>query len=98
MKAIGSRGECRLNGCREETPVEEAVVATLRKMGFGTDAEALTRTVLIRDVRFLGVKFRFDGGYAVWLAEKNVIEVYDDAGKLLKAVGIEKTDDEQRAA
>jgi hypothetical protein len=32
----------------------------------------------------VGHKYRFDDGCAIWLIEKNVIEVYDDDGKLLK--------------
>ena len=75
------------------------VAATLKEMGFGADATALTCTALIRDGYFVGHKYRFhEGGHAVWLAEKNVIEVYDNAGKLLKTVGVEKTDGEKRAA
>ena len=73
------------------------VAATLKEMGFGADATALTCTALIRDGYFVGHKFRFERGCAVWLAENNVIEVYDDAGKLLRAVGVE-TSDEKRVA
>ena len=75
--------------------VEEAVAAALKEMGIGKDATA--RTVLIHDGYFVGYKFRFDGGYVVWLAKENVIEVYDDVGTLLKTVGVE-TSDEKRVA
>jgi len=31
-------------------------------------------------------RYRFEGGHVVWLAEKNVIEVCDEDGKLQKTV------------
>ena len=57
----------------------------------GLDAAALSHTLLIRDGYFVGFKYRFDGGCAVWLIEKKVIEVYDGDGKLLKTAILEET-------
>jgi hypothetical protein len=54
-------------------------------MGLGADEAALNRTILIRDGNFVGHKFRFDGGYALWLVEKGVLEVYDDDGNMKTA-------------
>jgi hypothetical protein len=62
----------------------------------GADEAALNRTILIRDGNFVAHKFRFDGGYALWLVEKGVVEVYDDDGNM-KTLNVE-TSDEKRAA
>jgi len=64
------------------------VVATLKEMGI---CVALMRTVLIEKGYFVGHTYRFhDGGYAVVLAGGKAIEVYDEGGKLLRTVGMEK--------
>ena len=75
----------------------DAVAATLAAMGLCSPPAALLRTVLIHDGFFLGEKYRFDGGYAIALAGKNAIEVYDDAGKLLKTVSLEVSGGEKAA-
>jgi hypothetical protein len=72
--------------------VSEVVAAALRGMGLEADEAALNRTILIRDGNFVGHKFRFDGGYALWLAEKGVLEVYTDSGNMKTA------SEEKRAA
>ena len=80
---------------RPPKSLPEVVAATLREMGLGADEAALNRTILIRDGNFVGHKFRFDGGYALWLVEKGVVEVYDDDGNMKTANG---QTDEKRAA
>ena len=77
-----------------QTSICEVVAATLKEMGVSA---VPMRTVLIQKGCFIGQKYRFDSGYAVWLAGKNVIEVYDDAGKLLKTVGPEMNGTEKAA-
>ena len=72
--------------------IHDAVTAVLAEIGFCSTPTALLRTVLIRDGYFVGHKYRFDGGWATWLAKTNVIEVYDDDGKLLKTVAVETTE------
>ncbi len=72
-----------------------AIQDVLREMGL--DPAALSRTLLIRDGHFVGIKFLFDGGYAVQLAAKNSVEVYDDAGTLLKTVALEESDKKDAA-
>ena len=69
--------------------IQDAVTATLAEMGI---CAAPTCTILIEKGYFVGHKYRFDGGYAIRLAGKNAIEVYDDAGKLLKTVSLEEID------
>ena len=77
-----------------ERNMEEVVTATLAEMGIHV---APMRTILIQKGYFVGHKYRFDGGYAVWLIEKNAIEVYDDEGKLSKTVTLEETDKKSAA-
>lgn len=72
--------------------IDDTLSAILSEMGLPSPPVLLLRTVLIRDGYYAGEKHRFEGGYAVWLAQANVIEVYDNAGNLLKTVGVEKAD------
>jgi hypothetical protein len=74
--------------------IQDNVAAVLTEMGIPT--ASLIHTILLREKFFVGHKFRFDGGYAIWWAEKNVIDVHDDSGKLLKTVTI--VVDEKEAA
>ncbi len=67
---------------------QDVVTATLQEMGI---CVAPTRTILIQKGYFVGHKYRFDGGYAIRMAGENAIEIYDDEGKLLKAVTLEET-------
>jgi len=73
---------------------QDVVAATLKEMGLSA---VPSRTILIQKGYFIGHKYRFDGGYAVWLIEKNAIEVYDDEGKLLKTVSLEETEKKSAA-
>jgi hypothetical protein len=72
--------------------IHDTVAATLTEMGLCEAPAAFVRTVLIRDGYFVGEKYRFDGGYAAWIAATSMIEVYDDAGKLLKTVAPGQSD------
>ena len=74
--------------------VQDLVAATLREMGI---CVAPMRTILIQKGYFVGHKYRFDGGWAIRLAGKKVIEVYDDDGNLLKTVSLEETDKKDAA-
>jgi hypothetical protein len=72
----------------------DEVAKILTEMGVPTDS--LVHTILLREKFFVGHKFRFDGGYAIWLAETNTVQVYDDGRKLLKTVALQS--DEKEAA
>jgi hypothetical protein len=74
--------------------IQDDVTAVLTEMGVPT--VLLVHTILLRAKYFIGHKFRFYGGYAVWLAETNSVEVYGDNGKLRKTVAVEV--DEREAA
>jgi hypothetical protein len=69
--------------------IHDFVTAILREMGIST---VPMRTLLIQNGYFIGIKFLFDGGYAVQLVGKNGIEVYDDEGTLLKTVALEESE------
>ena len=77
----------------EQPAIYDSVTATLAEMGIC----APMRTFLIQKGYFVGHKYRFDGGYAIRLAGKKVIEVYDDDGKLLKTVSLEMNGGEKAA-
>ena len=74
---------------------EAAILIALKEVGL--DAAALSHTILLQNGYFVGYKYRFQGGCAVWLIEKKVIEVYDDDGKLLKTASLEETDKKSAA-
>ena len=72
-----------------QTPsIYDLVADALKEMGIAT--AALARTLLLRNRHFVGHKYRFEGGYAVWLAEKNVMEVYDESGKVFTTVVVQR--------
>ncbi len=50
----------------------------------GLNAMTLSRTLLIRDHRFEGIKYLFDGGYAVQLAGEDIVNLYDNDGNLIR--------------
>jgi hypothetical protein len=55
-------------------------------------------TAIIKKGYLVCHKYRFDGGYAVWLMiQKNAIEIYDNDGKLLKTVTLEMNGEEKAA-
>ena len=75
-------------------PIHDVVKDALAELGIATSS--LWRSILIRDVRYEGERYHFDGGHALWLPETNLVEIYDDNGGLLKTVGVDVP--EQRAA
>jgi hypothetical protein len=63
--------------------IYESVVAAITDSGF-SEPSSMIRTILLRDRRFIGEKYRFESGYAIWHAEGSTVEVYNDDGSLLK--------------
>jgi hypothetical protein len=55
------------------------------------------RTILLRDRRFAGQKFRCEGFQAVLLAGSNEIAFYDGDGVLLKTVRLEALEEKKAA-
>jgi hypothetical protein len=44
--------------------------------------------LLLEGRQFVGYKVRFEGGFAIWHAATSVVEVFDMAGRPLKAVPV----------
>ncbi len=65
--------------------VHELVVKTFSELGA---SEPVIHTILLKDCRFGGDKFRCDGMQALWAADSDVIEFYSEEEKLLKTVAI----------
>ena len=59
------------------------VARTFAELGASGPVE---RSILLRDYRFIGHRYRCGGFQAVWLAEATVIEFYDDRGSLASQV------------
>jgi hypothetical protein len=49
-----------------------------------------TETVLLRDRRFVGRKFRAGGIQIVWWVVKNVVEVFDEDGQVVESIELEQ--------
>jgi hypothetical protein len=79
-----------------DRPIHDVVHKALTDLGLAP-ASPLIRTILIHDGCFLGQKFRYDSGYAVWLEDKKVIDVYDESGTLVKTVTPSAADRESAA-
>ena len=78
-----------------DNSIPDLVAATLTELGLPTPAN-LIQTMLMHDGFFVGWKYRYDGGYAIWWAGDDTIELYDEQGTLLKALALE--DDRGAAA
>lgn len=74
----------------------DVVSDTLKEMGLGT--APTFHTILLREQRFVGHKYHFDGGYAVWPGETNVIDVFYNDGRLLKTVSVEVPEEKTAVA
>jgi hypothetical protein len=65
-------------------PIPDVVAAALAEKGIAADS--LVRTLLIQDGHFVGEKYRFDGGYVIWVADSNAVEIHVEDGTDLKTV------------
>ena len=70
------------------TSMQDLIAATLAELGLPAPTNFI-QTMLMRDVYFVGWKFRYDGGHAIWLAGSNTLAFYDEQEKLLKTVALE---------
>jgi len=70
-----------------EKSIQEIVAAALSELGLPLPA-AIIQVVLMKDRYFVGWKFRYDGGYAVWRAGTDTIELYDHQHNLLKPIAV----------
>jgi hypothetical protein len=65
--------------------IYELVVAMFSELGMPAPTD-VCETLVVKDGFFIGHKFHCDGGYAMWGAGWNTVELYDEGGKLLKVV------------
>jgi hypothetical protein len=71
-----------------EKTIQEMVAAAFSELGMPLPT-AIIQTVLMKDRYFVGWKFRYDGGYAVWRAGADMVELYDHQHNLLKSIAVE---------
>ena len=89
MLTIGSRPEV----ADMNESMSDFVAATLTKLGLPIQT-CIMLTMLVRDRRFAGYRFSYDGGCAVLRAGGNTLDLYDNWGKLLRTVSL-GTENEQ---
>jgi hypothetical protein len=64
------------------------VVEGFRVLG-ADDPEAVSRSILLRESRFAGQRYRCQGLQAVWLAEDGALNFYDGEGNPLRTINLE---------
>ena len=67
--------------------IHDFVKNTLPTMGIPTPA-SLACTLLLQEGRLFAQKYRYEGGYAIWLAGSRAVEFYGEDGTLLKSVAV----------
>jgi hypothetical protein len=65
--------------------IPELIASTVTELGL-PDPTNFFQTMLLREGYFVGWKFHYDGGHAIWWAGDDTIEFYGDDGKLLKTI------------
>ena len=63
------------------------VIATLKEMG-QRPTPSLSCTFALSESCLVAQKFFYEGGYAVWVADRGAVDFYDEDGGLLKSVGV----------
>ena len=76
--------------------LHEAIAAGLCELGM-PDLPCRTTAFLVRDGHCVGQRFLFDGVQAVWLIAENVVQFYDENGRMLTSMEVGAAED-QRAA
>ena len=79
-----------------DTYIYDLVAATLAELGIPAPS-TIIQTMLMHDGYFVGHKFRYDGGHAIWLAGGSTIELHDETGVLLKTVSLEVPEEKKVA-
>ena len=73
--------------------VQKVVTDVLAERGEG-DPTAVMHTFLIRCGYFVGHKFRFEGGAAIWLTGTDSVQIYAEDGSLTKTVDLDTSKEE----
>ena len=71
------------------TAIYDLVVATASELGMPAPVYVF-ETLLVMDRCFLGHKYQYDGGHAMWGNGSNTVEFFDENGKLLKLVAVKE--------
>jgi hypothetical protein len=69
--------------------IYDLVVATFSELGMPAPAD-VCETLLVEDGCFIGHTFHGNGGYAMWGVGSNTVSFYDEDGKLLRMVNVNK--------
>jgi hypothetical protein len=78
----------KLSHSNMDKSIHDLVMSTLADLGLPTPANFI-QTMLLRDGRFVGWKFRYDDGHAIWWGGDDTMEFFDEQGTLLKTVALE---------
>ena len=73
----------------ESSYIHDLVVEILEKHGIPV-SESPIPTLLVKGGCFIGHKYRFCGGYAIWHVGGNTLEFYDDDGKLFTLAAVKR--------
>jgi hypothetical protein len=78
--------------------VRKVVLDTLAELGMpDANWSLVNETILVRDRRYAGRRFGFEGIQAVWLASQGSIEFYAEDDQLLKTVSLTQPGGEEAA-
>ena len=64
-------------------------IATSAFSSLGT-TEPIIESILLHDRCYVGRKFSAGGYEVIWLAEKNVVEIFDQVGQLKQTIIVDK--------
>lgn len=56
----------------------------------------IVESILLKDGHYIGRKFRFDGGHAIWECGEPQLSIYGQDGKLVKQIAL--TSEQRQAA
>jgi hypothetical protein len=77
--------------------ISDFVAATLTKLGLPVQT-CIMLTMLVRDRRFAGYRFSYDGGCAILRAGDNTLDLYDNWGRLFRTVSVGAENEQGTAA
>jgi hypothetical protein len=69
--------------------IRERVAASLTQAGLPIPDDFVS-TLLLRERRFIGYKFAYDGGYAILRADSDAVELHSVEGGLLRSIPMAK--------
>lgn len=76
-----------MDSAPEPAPLHLVIATGLSELGM-PDLVCRSTTYLIRDGHCVGERFLFEGIQAVWLIAENVVQFYDESGRILKSVQV----------